>query len=369
MGLAKILIVEDESIVAADIEDTLHKIGYEVVGIVSSGEDALERAAVHAVDLILMDIQLKGTLDGIETAATVREKYNIPVVYLTAHADEATLERAKITEPYGYIVKPFEEIELKVALELALYKHRLDTPFKPPAPRSPDQLSAEQESVRSLLSTIEPFSQLALDDLTSFAEACHVKKLRSGSFVTLEDEGQPESFIVVSGRLAMMKTSSSGRELIVELLPPGDVLGLLSSITPESGSYTTRAKGDVEILTVPRSALIHLLDQHPALYRNLVDVIARRLSHSHDLARALAHDRVEVRIASTLCALLPRFHTASEPEKIKLTRQELADLTGSTVETAIRVTKSFERDGMLDLSHAGLIHVQNLSSLQDLAEE
>lgn len=120
---ANILITEDESIVAKDIQMSLKKLGYNVVGICSSGEEAVLAADEKKPDLVLMDIMLKGEMSGIDAAEQIRKKNNIPIIFLTAYADESTLNKAKITEPYGYILKPFKEIDLHTSIEMALYKH------------------------------------------------------------------------------------------------------------------------------------------------------------------------------------------------------------------------------------------------------
>jgi PAS domain S-box-containing protein len=130
MPPAKIMVVEDEVVVAMELQSGLNALGYTVTGIVSSGEEALDLAEKSAPDLVLMDVKLPGTIDGIETALTIRERYNIPVVYVTAHADEETLQRAKLTFPLGYIVKPFSESDLRASIEVALYKHDEDTKVK-----------------------------------------------------------------------------------------------------------------------------------------------------------------------------------------------------------------------------------------------
>ena len=127
MGKVNILVVEDESIVAKDIERSLTKLGFNVVGIASTFERAVELAAEHKPDLALMDIMLKGEKSGIEAAEEIKKTQNIPVIYLTAYADESTLKKAKITEPYGYILKPFKEIDLHTNIEMALYKHEKDS--------------------------------------------------------------------------------------------------------------------------------------------------------------------------------------------------------------------------------------------------
>src|SRR5690554_1476360 len=124
MTKKKIIVVEDEVIVAKDIAESLEKIGYEVVNTFSKGEKLLSfLEKENKIDLILMDIMLSGNITGIETAGKIKEKYNIPVVFLTAYADEKTIDKAKITEPYGYIIKPFKEIDLRTSIEMALYKH------------------------------------------------------------------------------------------------------------------------------------------------------------------------------------------------------------------------------------------------------
>lgn len=120
MPAVKILIVEDESIVAMDIADKLERLGYEVIDMVDSGELALQAVTENQPDLVLMDIVLQGDIDGVQTAEEIKSQFQIPVIYLTAYADKKTLERAKITEPFGYILKPFKEAELNATIQMAL---------------------------------------------------------------------------------------------------------------------------------------------------------------------------------------------------------------------------------------------------------
>jgi PAS domain S-box-containing protein len=123
---AKVLIVEDEGIVAFDIQSRLERLGYSVVGNISSGEEAIATVVETSPDLVLMDIKLEGNIDGIEAAAQIRDHFQIPIVYLTAYTDDETLNRAKLTEPYGYILKPFESRDLGATIEVALYKHQME---------------------------------------------------------------------------------------------------------------------------------------------------------------------------------------------------------------------------------------------------
>ncbi|MDY7008917.1 MAG: EAL domain-containing protein [Cyanobacteriota bacterium] len=120
----KILVIEDELIVAENIARNLKKLGYEVVGIVDSGEEAIQTATKKLPNLVLMDIMLQGDMDGIEAAGYIRSQLKIPVVYMTAYADDRTLGRAKLTEPYGYLVKPFKPQSLKTTIEIALQKYQ-----------------------------------------------------------------------------------------------------------------------------------------------------------------------------------------------------------------------------------------------------
>ncbi len=126
MPKIKILVVEDESLVAKDIQNMLRGLGYEVMDVLSTGEEALVALRKSDPDLILMDIVLKGKIDGIVAAERIWETYEIPVIYLTAYADETTLSRAKVTEPFGYLLKPFDERELQTTIEMAFYKAKMD---------------------------------------------------------------------------------------------------------------------------------------------------------------------------------------------------------------------------------------------------
>ena len=126
MPKATILIVEDEAIVAEDLSQKLGRLGYEICGITAQGEEAVVLARDRRPDLVLMDIRLQGRMDGVEAAELIRREGGLPVIYLTAHSDRPTLQRAKLTEPFGYILKPFEELELETHIEMALYKHQTE---------------------------------------------------------------------------------------------------------------------------------------------------------------------------------------------------------------------------------------------------
>jgi two-component system, LytTR family, response regulator LytT len=126
MGKIKVVVVEDESIVAKDIQNSLKSMGYGVPAVVSSGEKAIEAVHKFRPNLVLMDIMLKGEMSGIEAAKIIKDRFDIPVIFLTAYADEDTLEKAKPSVPYGYVIKPFKEKELETTIEMAINKHTED---------------------------------------------------------------------------------------------------------------------------------------------------------------------------------------------------------------------------------------------------
>jgi len=155
--IAKILIVEDEFIVAADLSARLTKMGYEVVGAVSSSVEAVEKVAQESPDLVLMDIVIKGDLDGITTAEIINREYNIPVIFLTAYADSDTFSRAKTTKPLGYITKPFQTHNLQIAVEIALQRHEIETELR--------QKSAKAQEQQNLVDQRNDFVSMAIHEM------------------------------------------------------------------------------------------------------------------------------------------------------------------------------------------------------------
>lgn len=124
--VVKILIVEDELLIAHDMKMQLIRLGFSVLAPASSAREAIERIEPERPDLVFMDIRIEGEQDGIEAAQVLRRQYGLPVVFLTAHADAATLERAQASQPLGYLTKPFTNVDLKAVVEMALLKHRTE---------------------------------------------------------------------------------------------------------------------------------------------------------------------------------------------------------------------------------------------------
>jgi DNA-binding NtrC family response regulator len=164
-GRRSILVVEDEAVVAEDLQHRLGELGYDVAGWAASGEDAVQLAEEALPDLVLMDIRICGELDGIDAAHAIRERSDVPVIFVTAFADADTLARAKAVEPFGYIVKPFSDRDLETSIELALYKHEMDRQ-RARLLKQLQQTNAELDEQRGFLSMLfesAPFSVAVFD--------------------------------------------------------------------------------------------------------------------------------------------------------------------------------------------------------------
>lgn len=162
MNDVKVLIVEDERIVAMDLRDRLEDLGYTVTGMAVSGDKAIDLAKETVPNIVLMDIHLKGEMDGIEAAGLIHSLLFIPIIYVTAYADDKTLERAKETEPFGYIVKPFQERELHAAIAMALHKHQKEVEsrkYQEKLERLVEDRTKELEEVKLELVKFEEMAQ------------------------------------------------------------------------------------------------------------------------------------------------------------------------------------------------------------------
>lgn len=191
-----ILIVEDETIVALDMKMRLQSLGYSVLGVVDTGDAAIKFLDSARPDLILMDIRIKGSSDGIETAQKIRERIEVPVIFVTAYTDEATLGRAKLVSPYGYIVKPFHERELRIGIELALYKFQYELSMRHSKELAEEANHMKSEflanvshELKTPLNSVIGFTELSLDCAVSEEQREYLATvLRSAqSLVTLID--------------------------------------------------------------------------------------------------------------------------------------------------------------------------------------
>ncbi|CBS89714.1 response regulator [Azospirillum lipoferum] len=185
MIAARILIVEDDRIVARDIQHQLSRMGHVVVGMSANGEEAVRLAGSHRPDLVLMDIRLEGEMDGIEAARRIRDSQRIPVVFLTAYANDEVVQRASLTEPFGYLLKPFEEPQMRTVIQMALYKHASDARLR----MSERRYAATLASIRDGVILCDP--QGRVDFMNRVAETMT-------GWTAMEAAGQPLATVFVA---------------------------------------------------------------------------------------------------------------------------------------------------------------------------
>lgn len=378
---SRILIVEDEAVTSLALSDSLDSLGYEPIGPASSGEEAISLATSQHPDLVLMDIRLKGSMDGIVAADKIWNKHAIPIVFLTAYADEETLSRAKITRPFGYILKPFKDLDLHATIQVALenFQSLLHKKIEHSHldENSSHQLESQTEDTADDLSSfnflkrVEPFRQITDSALIKLAKACSFQAFKNNDSISLEGDEQHSCFIVATGRVALLKTSHTGKELTVALLPPGDVFGVAMALDDMPCRYTALAHGDTTVLTIPTNLLRETLSEIPQLYKEFHEEITEKMQRSHDFSLRLAHERVEVRVAAALKELASEFGSSKNNEKsykVTVTRQQLSQVAGTTPETTIRITRAMEKAGILDLSRPGVIIIKDLDQLDAMTE-
>jgi len=276
MQSTKVLIVEDEWIVSRVISEELALLGYIVTGIATSDVAALASVRDQKPDIVLVDIVLKGSKsDGVSLAATLRQEFQLPVIFITAHTDDATLERAKNTEPFGYLVKPFNERDLRVALETALYKHKME------------QQLAESEAFLSAILRSTSDAIIATDSITKVTYMNPAAEKLTGwnkaealgqeitSLIQFEHEQSgesvenPVSVVLRSGQVAYLCSSTVLVDKVGLKKPVGDSASPLSK-TPEAIDGVVLVISDIsdrrkaETLTVERNAIQQALAQEMA---------------------------------------------------------------------------------------------------------
>jgi two-component system, response regulator PdtaR len=371
-----ILIVEDDTIIGLNLAKILASFGYNILGPINTGEEVIEKLNILNPDLILMDIKLKGKIDGIKTAEQIQQKAALPIVFLTGLTDDEYFQRAKLLNPYGYLIKPFEGNELRTTIELTLHRFKNTVNHEEELEENHFELNNEPNIVDNkdlsyFLSTIPIFSNLSVDTMTKFANNCSIKHFNSGEIIYLEGDKSKGGFIPLSGRISIMKSTYSGKELIVALLAPGDILGIkfVSDIFCESLSARTQTIS--KVLWIPPNVLKTIRNLHSEIEETLNEILTNYLTVAYDLASSLAHSTVEERILNTLLSLMQQFgknisnkDNGSVSSRIYITRKELSELTGTTPETAYRVTKNLEREKLLDLSRPGILKINDIRALE-----
>ncbi|MEW6658296.1 MAG: PAS domain S-box protein [Thermodesulfobacteriota bacterium] len=268
MSSAKILVVEDEWLVAQGISENLQDLGYEVAGLAPSGAEALRLAAESRPDLVVMDILLQGEMDGIDTAEHLRQRFNLPVVFLTASADSHTLERAKAAEPYGYILKPFEVRELHSAVEIALYKSRAEKRLQHVAGilraiRNVNQLIVQEKDRGRLIQRACQLLTAGRDYFTAWIALVEKK----GKITAFAVDGEERDTARLRQLLQKGEMPQCGRRALKEK----DLL-VIEDLSPQAGCFLWENYQDRGVLVAP---LVHQRHIYGALGVLLPVTLAR----------------------------------------------------------------------------------------------
>jgi len=256
MTKARILVVEDEFITGADIQAKLQDMGYDVPVVADTGEYAVKAAGEHIPDLVLMDIHLKGAMTGIEAAELIHNKYSLPVIFLTGQSDEATVEKAKVSAPFGYLIKPVDDRALRITINMALYKHQLDESLK----------KQEQTIVALLNATTDALfiidrdgTILALNETLAKRAGKRINELVKTSFFELIPSGAISTRLAeeiragMGGKANRFEEEANGRWYDNNIYPISDSTGTVMMIAVFSNDITARKRVEMEVLETNKS--------------------------------------------------------------------------------------------------------------------
>jgi signal transduction histidine kinase len=245
---ARILIVEDEQIVARDLQQTLADMGYDPFAIASSAQEAVAFAATQTVEIVLMDIRIKGDIDGIQTAAILKSQFPISVIYLTAHADETMLDRAKKTEPHGYLVKPVKASELRCMIEITLHRRKLER-----------ELSRSHDHIRDMAQRLEVVREeerraVAVQLHDGIAQDLFAMKLGLSQLETMAKRNRNIRSLCSEITDAVVKCMDATRQVANELRPVALAYSPISSVIAEHArQFAQRSKLEVRVTETDRS--------------------------------------------------------------------------------------------------------------------
>jgi len=294
MANVRILVVEDENIVAEEIRVRLKNLGYTIADIASSGEEAMEKVAGAHPDLVLMDIQLQEEMDGVETAKHIRANFDIPIIYLTSYADDNTLERAKITEPFGYVIKPFDERKLHSVIEIALYKNKMEKKLR----ESEQWFSATLTSIGDAVVATNKEGKIMFMNPVAETLTGWKQEEASGKVVT-------EIFSVINEKTRLpinLDMSSFGKEISLLIARKGTEIPIewnISPISSDKGDITggvlvfrdiTERKQAEEALAAERTLLAERVEEQTLELRNANAELAHAARLKDEFLANMSHE-------------------------------------------------------------------------------
>ena len=256
MTNARILVVEDEFITGADLQAKLQEMGYDVPVVADTGEFAIQAAAEHLPDLVLMDIHLKGEMTGIGAAEQIHSRFSIPVIFLTGQSDEATVEKAKVSAPFGYLIKPVDDRALKITINMALYKHQLDESLKKQEKTIVALLNATTDALFIL---DRDGTVLALNETLAKRAGKRANEIANTSFFELIPTGAISTRLAeeiragMGGKSNRFEEESGGRWYDNNIYPIADSTGTVMMIAVFSNDITARKRVEMEVLEANKS--------------------------------------------------------------------------------------------------------------------
>lgn len=334
---AKILIVEDESIVAFNLQQRLELMGYEVAGVADTGAESLALVAEHKPDLVLMDIHIKGEMDGIEVASRLSQNASVPVVYLTAYSEDTTLERARRTRPYGYLIKPFSERELHATIQMALERHQVQEAL------SASQRLLQQALKAATMGTVQ--LSIKADQLRVSGPPAALLNLPNGEPVSLAHGLAMVNENDLPGLLTRVRTDQSGsfsHEFRVQVGESGERWLKMDASYLEDGLIS----GVLQDVTERKQMELRQLRQNEELEMRVQErtlELRQSLKELEAFNHTVAHDlRSPIRAISGLSHILIEEHGPALPDDAKLTLQRMgasATRMGMLIDALLNMTK------------------------------
>ncbi len=383
MDKGRVLIVEDETLIAMELKDRLERNDYTVCGVVARGEEAIGQFERFKPDLALMDVHLAGKLNGIETAKELQAKKNIPVIYLTAYSNPQLVEQASKTRPYGYLIKPFEERELRATIEVALYKHRMEQWVRD---KEQGQVNAFDEGRPHDLATDKRCTRLD-EDMTKFSadesqcSACHQgvactfssisssgisTQYRSGAEVIRKFMPNTGVHVVCKGILAISEMVPPPKKVILDLVSAGGILGIVEcSLDLRRYHFSAHALTDAIVTFFPLNEVQRFCADHGGGVKILAEV-CRALRQLEKRYVLLDTAEVSDRLIATLLWLSRMDKTPSGQNAIipfELTNATLSSLIGARPETITRLMSQLRAQDLIGYSD-GRIVISSRESLK-----
>lgn len=373
-----VIVVDDGDIQSLKLTPRLKNLGFDVIAVSDQSDESIAKLAKAEPEVAVLDFMHNAELGDNSTAARVEKVLNIPVLFVAQKS--SSRGQSKVAPAEGYLLKPLDDLALKSSIEVALdtKRHSFNPPVIRPVGTNKKIVSLKASSIRkgvqealAELRNIPPFESLPESSLRELAERSQFATVHAGDYIMFEGDRSERSFVLLSGRFAMAKTSVAGKELVVELLGPGDFFGLVLALEKLPAQLSARAQTDSEVLWIQTFALLKVMRDNPILYKGFAENLSLRLHLSHSISHGLAHDSVKVRIAALLLSLVAKFarvgRAPSAPVVIDITRQQIADLTGTTPESAIRMTREMQSEGLINVGSPGVVRIDDLEALAMLA--